>query len=100
MLTEGATAAMPPFPSWFRGREAFIIGLRAGALDVIQRWRLLPTSANGQLAMGAYRLDPSGVYVPNHLAVLSLSGGRIDQLHAFDDASAPERFGLPPQLSG
>ena len=100
MLTEGATAAMPPFPNRFRGREAFIIGLRAGALDGIQRWRLLPTSANGQLAMGAYRLDPSGVYVPNHLAVLSLSGGRIDQLHAFHDASAPGRFGLPPQLSG
>ena len=100
MLTEGATAAMPPFPNWFGGREAFIIGLRAGALDGIQRWRLLPTSANGQLAMGAYRLDPSGVYVPNHLAVLSLSGGRIDQLHAFHDASAPGRFGLPPQLSG
>ncbi len=100
MLTEGATAAMPPFPNWFGGREAFIIGLQAGALDGIQRWRLLPTSANGQLAMGAYRLDPSGVYVPNHLAVLSLSGGRIDQLHAFHDASAPGRFGLPPQLSG
>ena len=95
MLTGSATAAMPPFPNWFRGREAWAIGLRAGALDGKQRWRLLPTTANGQLAMGAYRLDKSGAYLPNHLAVLTLSGARIDQLQAFHDASAPERFGLP-----
>lgn len=95
MLTEGATASMPPTPSWFRGREAWAIGLQAKAIDGKQRWRLLPTTANGQPAMGGYRLDGAGVYVPNHLAVLTLSGDRIDQLQAFHDASAPERFGLP-----
>lgn len=95
MLTESATAAMPPFPNWFDGREAFVIGLRAGALDGVNQWRLQPTSANGQLAMGAYKLDRSGVYVPNHVAVLTLRGDRIDQLQAFHDASLLERFGLP-----
>jgi RNA polymerase sigma-70 factor, ECF subfamily len=100
MLTEGATAAMPPFPNWFSGREAFVIGLRAGALDGVNQWRLLPTSANGQVAMGAYKLDPSGAYVPNHVAVLTLRGDRIDQLQAFHDAAALERFGLPARLTG
>jgi RNA polymerase sigma-70 factor, ECF subfamily len=95
MLTESATAAMPPFPNWFDGREAFVIGLRTGALDGVNQWRLVPTFANGQLAMGAYKLDPSGVYVPNHVAVLTLRGDRIDQLQAFHDASLLERFGLP-----
>jgi RNA polymerase sigma-70 factor, ECF subfamily len=95
MLTESATAAMPPFPNWFDGREAFVIGLRTGALDGVNRWRLTPTFANGQLAMGAYKLDPSGAYVPNHVAVLTLRGDRIDQLQAFHDASLLERFGLP-----
>ena len=58
-------------------------------------WRLLPTTANGQLALGVYLLDRAGVYRPNHLSVLTLSGDKIDQLDAFHDASAPERFGLP-----
>jgi RNA polymerase sigma-70 factor, ECF subfamily len=98
MLTEGATAAMPPFPNWFNGREAFVIGLRTGALDGVNRWRLLPTSANGQLAMGAYKLGPSRAYLPNHVAVLTFRGDRIDQLQAFHDASLLERFGLPARV--
>jgi RNA polymerase sigma-70 factor (ECF subfamily) len=98
MLTESATAAMPPYPNWFNGREAFIIGLRTGALDGVNQWRLLPTSANGQLAMGAYKLDRSGAYLPNHVAVLTFRGDRIDQLQAFHDASLLERFGLPARV--
>jgi RNA polymerase sigma-70 factor, ECF subfamily len=98
MLTESATAAMPPFPNWFNGREAFVIGLRAGALDGVNRWQLLPTSANGQLAMGAYKLDPSGAYLPNHIAVLTFRGDLIDQLQAFHDAFLLERFGLPARV--
>ena len=95
MLTESATATMPPTPTWFRGRDAFATGLRVGALNGTMSWRLLPTTANGQLALGVYLLDRSGVYRPNHLAVLTLSGDKVDQLDAFHDASAPERFGLP-----
>jgi RNA polymerase sigma-70 factor (ECF subfamily) len=95
MLTESATATMPPTPSWFRGRDAFATSLRVGVLDGRKSWLMLPTSANGQLAMGAYLLDSSGVYLPNHLAVLTLSGDRIGQLDAFHDTTAPERFGLP-----
>lgn len=95
MLTESATAAMPPTPTWFRGRDAFVTGLRVAALNGRMSWRLLPTSANGQLALGAYLLDNSGAYLPNHLAVLALSGDKIDHLDAFHDPRALERFGLP-----
>ena len=55
----------------------------------------MPTSANGQLAMGAYRLDPAGVFVPYGVKVLTLRGERIDEITSFRDPSAPERFGLP-----
>jgi RNA polymerase sigma-70 factor (ECF subfamily) len=95
LLTEGATLAMPPTATWYRGREAVGASLSRGPLDGTQSWRLLPTSANGQPAMGAYRLDGSGAYRFHHLAVLTLRSERIDEINAFHDASAPERFGLP-----
>jgi RNA polymerase sigma-70 factor (ECF subfamily) len=98
MLTETAIATMPPTHTWFRGRDAFAVGLRVGAFDNGQRWRMLPTSANGQLALGAYLLDSSGDFLPNHLSVLTLQGDRIEQLDAFHDPTAPERFGLPARL--
>ena len=95
MLTKSATLAMPPTSSWLRGRDAVAISLRARPLNGTQSWRLLPTSANGQPATGAYLLDTSGAYLLHHLAVLTLRGERIDEINAFHDLSAPERFGLP-----
>jgi RNA polymerase sigma-70 factor (ECF subfamily) len=69
--------------------------LRATALDGTRSWRLLPTSANAQLAMGAYARDPSGGYLPYGVAVLGLRGDKIDEITNFSDPAAPDRFGLP-----
>jgi len=95
LLTEDATLAMPPAATWWRGRDAVVAGLARGPLDGARSWRLVPTSASGQLAMGAYRLDASGVYVPYSVKVLTLRGHLIDQITSFRDPSAPQRFGLP-----
>jgi RNA polymerase sigma-70 factor, ECF subfamily len=95
MLTESATLSMPPTASWLRGRDAIATSLRIRPLDGTQRWRQLPTSANGQPAIGTYVLDSSGAYLLHHLAVLTLRGERIEEITAFHDLSAPERFGLP-----
>src|SRR5919106_3189304 len=95
MLTESATLSMPPTASWLRGRHAIVTSLRAQPLNGTQSWRLLPTSANAQPALGLYLLESSGTYVPHHLAVLTLHGVRIDESNAFHDHWAPERVGLP-----
>ncbi len=95
MLTEDATLAMPPTSTWWRGRDAVRAGLARGPLDGTRTWRLLPTWANGQLAMGAYRRNRSGMYVPYSVKVLTLRDSLIDQITSFRDPSAPERFGLP-----
>src|SRR5215204_5459013 len=95
MLTESATLSMPPTAGWLRGRDAIATSLRARPLNGTQSWRLLPTSANGQPALGVYLLDTSGAYVLHHLAVLTLRGQRIDEINAFHDLSAPQPFGLP-----
>jgi RNA polymerase sigma-70 factor (ECF subfamily) len=100
MLTDTATLAMPPTASWFHGRDAVVLFLGAGALDGTRRWRLLPTSANGQVAMGAYLLDSSGAgYRPYGLTVLTLDEDSVAEIDTFRDPSAPARFGLPARLT-
>src|SRR5919204_2024032 len=75
LLTEGATVAMPPTPSWFSGRDAVVAGLRAGPLDGGSQWRLIPTRASGQPAVVAYLWDrATGGLAPHSVAVLTLRG--------------------------
>lgn len=95
MLTETATLAMPPIPSWYRGRDAIEMVLSRVVFDGARSWRMLATSANGQLAVGAYELDRSGVYAPHGLTVLTLKGDLIDEITHFRTPALLERFGLP-----
>jgi RNA polymerase sigma-70 factor (ECF subfamily) len=97
MLTDSATLAMPPAASWWRGRGAIEMVVRAVALDGKRRWRMLPTSANAQVALGGYELDSSGVFAARGLTVVTLRGDRIDELTAFRGPVDLERFGLPAQ---
>jgi RNA polymerase sigma-70 factor (ECF subfamily) len=98
MLTDTAALAMPPTPTWFRGRDVIAAFLRGGPLDGTRSWRMLPTTANGQPAVGAYLRDPAGGYRPYGLTVLTLDGDRIAEMVTFRDPSAPAHFGLPPQM--
>jgi RNA polymerase sigma-70 factor (ECF subfamily) len=96
MLTDDATLAMPPTPSWLRGRAAIGMALLAGALTPGRRWRLLPTSANAQIGMGVYVREPSGAqFQPYGVTVLSLRDDLVAEINTFHDPSAPARFGLP-----
>jgi RNA polymerase sigma-70 factor, ECF subfamily len=98
MLTDTAALVMPPTPTWFRGRDVIATFLRDGALDGTRSWRMLPTTANGQPAVGAYLRDPSAAYKPYGLTVLTLDEDRIAEMVTFRDPSAPVRFGLPAQV--
>jgi RNA polymerase sigma-70 factor (ECF subfamily) len=95
MLTDAATLAMPPIPSWYRGRDAIEMVLRRVVFDGRRSWRMVATSANGQLAVGAYELDSSGVYAPHGVTVLTLRDELIDEITHFRTSALVERFGLP-----
>jgi len=97
MLTDTATLAMPPIPSWYRGREAIETVLRDVVFAATRSWRMLPAAANGQVALGAYERNDSGVYAPHGVTVLTLSGGLIDEITHFRTPAMIERFGLPAQ---
>jgi RNA polymerase sigma-70 factor, ECF subfamily len=99
MLAEDATFAMPPYAAWYQGRDR-----------VAESWllpderptglRFLPTRANGQLALGVYKLDErSGRYKPVALEVLTLRGELIVEVTSFRDPELVRRFGLPEELS-
>jgi RNA polymerase sigma-70 factor (ECF subfamily) len=94
MLADDAKLAMPPLPTWYRGREQvaiFLSGLLAGA-----RWRLIPARANGQLAFGAYAWDDkTQAFMPRAVDVLTLRGAQIQEITAFLTPDAFRGFDLP-----
>jgi RNA polymerase sigma-70 factor, ECF subfamily len=112
MLTEQVAWAMPLLPTWYRGREAVFGFLTHVGFN--ERWRHLPTRANGQLALGYYTLDPSsGRWVASALDLLRLEGEQVAESdyfltaellrrwgadNAFVGAQVFPRFGLPATL--
>jgi RNA polymerase sigma-70 factor, ECF subfamily len=95
MLAEDATFQMPPYPTWWRGREVI------AAFAAEPRHRYLPTQANGQAANAAYRWEAhKGSYVAEALEMLTLEGTLVKEMTAFMMPAVFQRFGLPDQLPG
>jgi RNA polymerase sigma-70 factor, ECF subfamily len=99
MLAEDAKLAMPPLPTWYRGRDQVASFLRGGPLAGTTRWRLIPASANGQLTFGLYAWDDTTqTFTPRAIDVLTLRGTQIQQITAFLTPAAFPNFDLPPFL--
>jgi RNA polymerase sigma-70 factor (ECF subfamily) len=98
-LAADAALTMPPNPEWYRGRETVAAFLGNFPLTGRTRWRVLPTSANGQPAFGHYIWsDEAGAFVANELSVLTLAGDRIAELTVFRDPPLLTRFHLPERI--
>ncbi len=105
MLTADAALTMPPMATWFRG-EGVLVFLREwafsgraydaeGRRDV----RVIPTTASAQPAFATYSRDAAtGRYLPTVLQVLTLRGGRIEEITGFVSPPLFARFGLPEAL--
>jgi RNA polymerase sigma-70 factor (ECF subfamily) len=92
LLTEEPTWSMPPLPLWFRGRETVAAFLTDRPLR--ERWRHVPTRANGQLAVGCYVFDERrGCFVIGVLDVLTLRDELVDDVTAFLAPWLYARFG-------
>ena len=102
LLREDAVTTMPPVPAWYQGRAAVgdFLRLHLFAGNAAQRFRLVPTRANGCPAFGVYQRGEDGVYRPGALQVLEIDGDRIGAIHAFltIDDRLFKRFGLAPTL--
>jgi RNA polymerase sigma-70 factor, ECF subfamily len=96
LLRADAVLEMPPFLTWFAGRDAVAAFVGAQLLTAPGDLRLLPVTANGQPAFAVYRLDEHGVYQAHALQVLTLTATGIARIVAFADPGCLTSFGLPP----
>ena len=100
LLAEDALLTMPPLPTWFRGRHAIAIFLKAWPLSGAAPTRLVATHANGQPAFANYFWDADReAFVANDIVVLSMDGARIAEITAFLTREVVERFGLPAEIA-
>jgi RNA polymerase sigma-70 factor (ECF subfamily) len=96
LLTDDCMLAMPPYAEWFSGRDAVAEFLPRGPLQPGHRWRLVPTQANGQPALGGYYADEAGALHAEGIIVLSFNEqGQISQIDSFRDPELFPIFGLP-----
>jgi RNA polymerase sigma-70 factor, ECF subfamily len=99
MLAEDVRMAMPPWPSWYMGREAVATFLRSWPLSVRKRWQLVATGANGQPAVAGYLWDEqTAAYRAETIIVLTLRAARIEEITTFRSPELFPRFGLPELL--
>jgi RNA polymerase sigma-70 factor (ECF subfamily) len=97
LLTDDAWLTMPPVPLEYQGPDAigrFLSTVPAGG--DLERFRLVPTRANGQPAFGFYLGDAqSPVAHATGILVLTLEGDRISAVTVFHDTGVFPAFGLP-----
>jgi RNA polymerase sigma-70 factor (TIGR02960 family) len=93
LLTNDIFISMPPLPFEYEGLDA-VAGFLAAVFRSSRALDLVPTSANGQPAFGAYLRGPDGVSHGNGLIVLTLRGTMICAMTRFETSVLPH-FGLP-----
>src|SRR5579859_2477691 len=90
ILTQDAVLTMPPLPLRYTGREAVTAFYAAVAYSSPDEFAFLPTRANGQPAVGVYRLDrDQHTYLPVGVWVLEPASDAICEITAFVDATLP-----------
>ena len=107
LLKEDAALAMPPSPSWYEGAQSIGVFTAATVFGeggmfpgpAVNRWRLLPTRANGSPAFAMYQRSDKGQYQAFGLIALTLERDKLSQIVSFIDPSLPALFGFPDTLS-
>ncbi|MFN8051361.1 MAG: sigma-70 family RNA polymerase sigma factor [Acidimicrobiales bacterium] len=97
VIHHDATFTMPPFDMWLRGTRD-IAAWYTGQGAACEGSRLLPTSANGTAAFGAYKRAADGGHEPFAIQVIETRDGAITGLHHFLDPRLFPLFGLPARL--
>ena len=100
LLADDVVLDMPPYVTWFRGRDAVMSFLASKIPPVYHARQLVRTSANGQSALASYRPHADGRFHAHSVHVLTLSARGIERVTAFLDPALFAAFGLPLVLPG
>ena len=99
LLTEDAWLRMPPSPGECQGKGTVKRWFATVAFREGQRFRLVPTRANGQPAFGIYLFSPlSRVGHGAGLVVVTLAGSRVSAITLFEGREMA-RFDLPRSVT-
>ncbi len=95
LLREDAVFSMPPRREWYRGRDAIRVFF-GWAWKLYGGFRLVPTAANGQLALAVYSRSPKNLeWRPHSVHVLTLFDDSVAMLTMFLAPEIFAAFGLP-----
>ncbi|MBI4673138.1 MAG: RNA polymerase subunit sigma-70 [Chloroflexi bacterium] len=94
LLATDARLAMPPTPSWYRGREAIggMLAAMAFANASPETWRLVPTRANGLPAYAMYQRAGDQAPQPFGVMLLQLAQKQITEVIVFMMPDLVRRF--------
>jgi RNA polymerase sigma-70 factor (ECF subfamily) len=100
LLSHDGVLRMPPEGIEYQGRAAVAEFLSTvPGNGQLQRFRLVPTRANGQPAFGCYLRDPHTPIAHAYgLMVLTLAGDEVAEIIGFADTGVFGLFGLPRTL--
>jgi RNA polymerase sigma-70 factor (ECF subfamily) len=100
LLTEDVTISMPPFRTWYAGRDAVLHFLAKTPLRG-ERWRVVASHANGQVGFACYLVsEETGVYEWHSMEIVAIRDDRIAEIVAFIDPDGYAAFGLPATVGG
>ncbi|HEU5419336.1 MAG TPA: sigma-70 family RNA polymerase sigma factor [Streptosporangiaceae bacterium] len=97
LLRADAVLEMPPFLTWFAGRDAVAQFVGSHLLTAPGDLRLVPVAANGQPAFAVYGRDQHGAYQAHAVQVLTVTAAGIARITAFTSPELFPSFGLPPE---
>jgi RNA polymerase sigma-70 factor, ECF subfamily len=103
LLRDEVRLTMPPFPTWFEGREeivrAFELSTDPNSSSYLGRLRTVATGSNRQPAVAAYVQRPGeSQYRALGVDVLRLEGDRVIEITRFVNPDLFAAFGLPSTL--
>ena len=103
LLREEVRLTMPPYPTWFEGREqiatAFALSTNPAEPSYQGQFRTVATAANRQPAVAAYVRRPGdSEYRALGIDVLRLEGDQVVEITRFVSADLFPAFGLPLTL--
>ena len=99
LLAADARMTMPPYATWFAGRDAIAIFHARAVFGGGRAFRHIATRANRQPAAAVYMRAPGdAAFLPLAIDVLRIDAGRIAEINAFVLPGLFGRFGLPPSL--
>jgi RNA polymerase sigma-70 factor (ECF subfamily) len=100
LLRADVELEMPPIPTWFSGRDA-VTGFFSSQVFLNRgAFLLVPTRANGQVAVAAYGRQDDGRYAAHGVHILTFIGERIARITVFNQAHLFPLFGLPVVVDG